>query len=77
MKNDKKYSILPDGDSFGPKILYVGDEVRYIVPDSTSSELANVLEIPDFSMVKIQPKGSDRTRTIYRDRITAVFPRFK
>lgn len=76
MEDKNKFAVLLNGDNFGPKAVFVGDEVRYIVPDTTSSSIAEVLEIPSESIVKIIDKNYG-TKTIYRDRITYVFPKFK
>lgn len=36
IKGDQnKFSVLLDGDTFGPKILFFGDEIRFLVPDSS------------------------------------------
>ena len=82
-KDPNEFAVLLDGDSFGPKIVFVGDDVRFLMPDSTSTtQMATVLEIPDRSSVVIQAKGggllSEGTKkTIYRDRILVVFSKFK
>lgn len=72
-----KYAIARDGDRFGPYAVFVGDEVRFTIPDSHSSTLGVVLAIPSESIVKVEAKDGWYKGEIFRDRITAVFPKFK
>jgi len=72
-----KYAVLLDNDDFGPKSVFVGDQVRFIRPNSTESILGIVLKIPSYSFVEVESKDHQYRGKIYRDRITAVFPKFK
>lgn len=77
MEDKNKFAIALEGDNFGPKILFVGDQVRFMPPDSTSSIIGEVIEVPSSSMVRVESKSNKYIGNIFRDRILSVFPKFK